>query len=228
MKAARKSAKAPALAKSNGASKPDVYLRIKSDIIGNKFEQGSWLQEDSLAARYRVSRTPIREALSRLKSEGLLEILPRRGAFVVKLSFKKMMEVYDVSEALEDLAIAYAVSRASDDQLRELSAVVEPENSPSKEDISGLMDRVTLFHHMLADLSGNETLSHLLKNVYNKLDMCRTKVIRLGDRRFRTLEEHYVVAEAMLKRDTRLAQQRNRERVDRIRKDIQDNIHLFD
>ncbi len=208
-----------------------VYERIKAAILTRELDQGSWLQEDELARRFGVSRTPVREALQRLQSEGLLEIIPRRGAFVVKLTFRSVMEMVEVRDALEALAIRLAAERASERQLRDLRQCFESARgaaSGAGEEKLALANRVRHFHRLLAEASGNETLSQILKQIYDKLDMYRMRVLDIPGRSSRTRREHLAIAEALEKGDPRLAEKRNRTHMRRVRKEIQDNIHLFD
>ena len=216
----------------NASSKWDlrneVYERIKKDILSREHEQGSWLQEEELAEKYQVSRTPVREALQRLQSDGFLEIIPRRGAFVVKLTFKTVMEMAEVREALEDLAISHAVNRISEEELQELHACVDPQAVESIENKSEIARRMTHFHHLLAKASGNETLSVILSRIYDKLDMYRSKALGDPERLSRRLKEHREIVEAIEKGNAKLAKARNRAHMRNVKEDINNDIHLFE
>ncbi len=81
-----------------------IYEQLRSALLSGQYLPGTWLREEQLAAEYAASRTPVREALRRLESDGLVEIVPRRGVLVVDLALEDLDEVYDIRSALETLA----------------------------------------------------------------------------------------------------------------------------
>ena len=94
--------------------------QLEQDIVTGALRPGERLDEQSLAARFGVSRTPIREALMQLASAGLVELQPRRGAFVASLSLKEVIERFEVMAALEGACGALAARRITDAERREL------------------------------------------------------------------------------------------------------------
>lgn len=206
----------------------EIYEQIKNDILSREHEQGSWLQEEELAKKYNVSRTPVREALQRLQSDGLLDIIPRRGAFVVKLTFKTVMELAEIREALEDLVISLAVNRISEEELQGLHDCIDPQTVVSIENKVEFSKQMAHFHHLLAKASCNETLAEMLSQIYDKLDMYRIMALEMPERFSKRLKEHRDIVEAIEKGDARLAKARNRAHMRNVRKAINSDIHLFE
>lgn len=103
-----------------------AYEIIKGWIVNQDLGPGMKLQEDALAERLGVSRTPIREALSRLAHEGLVTMVPRRGTFVVDLTQEDIVDLYEVREAIEGMAARLAARRRTAEQLRQMQAAFAP------------------------------------------------------------------------------------------------------
>src|SRR5438094_9849512 len=102
-----------------------VHAHLRTEILANRLTAGSELQETALAAKLGVSRGPVREAIGRLATEGLVVVRPRRGAVVTALSAQEFLAAYQLREALETLAIRLAVPRLGPDELARLQALVE-------------------------------------------------------------------------------------------------------
>lgn len=133
-----------------------VFEHLREEILSNRLRPGTELNEIALAAELEVSRGPLREALGRLASEGLVKITPRRGAIVAELTDEEFVDAYQVREALETLAIRHAVPRMEPEQidrLRELNEhmVAQVEGGEVKE----FFDSNTAFHQLIVDASGN-------------------------------------------------------------------------
>src|SRR5215213_11508740 len=99
--------------------------QLEQDIVTGHFKPGERLDEQSLASRFGVSRTPIREALMQLASAGMVELQPRRGAFVASLSLREVIERFEVMAALEGACGALAARRIGDEERRQLLEVHE-------------------------------------------------------------------------------------------------------
>src|SRR5436309_15468360 len=102
-----------------------VYDHLRAAILSGRLEPGAELAEVPLSAQLGVSRGPIREAIGRLASEGLVTVRPRRGAVVRPLSKEEFLELYQVREALEMMAVKLAVPRLGADDLQALEALIE-------------------------------------------------------------------------------------------------------
>lgn len=129
-----------------------VYREMKEQIITNSIPPGSILVEAELAHRYGCSKTPVREALLRLRHEGYLASIPRRGYIVTALTVYDVLEGYHLRALLEGEAAALAAPRISEDALRELKACL----SPGSEREMGSLNRK--FHTTIAEAAGSRKL----------------------------------------------------------------------
>ena len=143
-----------------------VYEAMRDRILANELTPLAYVREEELAAAMMVSRTPIREALHRLASEGFLERLPHRGFRVARRSIEELAHVYTVLQGLELLACELAFPNITPTDLARLeeanagfAAAIAANDVPTAVDLN---DR---FHHLFAELSGNPVLSRLLDDL---------------------------------------------------------------
>lgn len=136
-----------------------VFDHLREEILSSRLKPGQELNELALSAELEVSRGPIREALSRLESEGLVKVAPRRGAIVAELTDEEFVEAYQVREALETLAIRLAVPRIEADELERLRTLHEEMTEfVANAQIKEFFDANSAFHQQIVDASGNAKL----------------------------------------------------------------------
>ncbi|MEU6642802.1 GntR family transcriptional regulator [Saccharomonospora sp. NPDC046836] len=146
-----------------GTKVDHVYRALRDDILGGRAEQGAALDEAALAGSFGVSRTPVREALRLLQSEGLLVSGPRRQLFVVDLSDRHRREVAILREALEGSAAVEACSQWLPEDLDNLRlAVLKQRRAAKAEDTEVFLNLDEEFHRELAAVARMPTLSTLL------------------------------------------------------------------
>ena len=136
-----------------------MRARLREDILSGELAPGSVLSETALASSFGVSRGPIREALGRLASDGLVAITPRRGAIVSELTPDEFVGAYQVREALETLAIRLAVPRLPGpdlERLRELHR--EMVEHAKRREVDAFFAANARFHELFAIASGNQKL----------------------------------------------------------------------
>ena len=155
-----------------------AYLHIKQYILKGCLSEGSKLTEDTLAARLGISKSPVREALNRLESEGLVSIEPRRGAYVRRFSLQEACDLYVLRELLEVHAVGLArITPAFLNDLAEsihrIKADLEERNTIAyvEEDIR--------FHNLIAAATANTELCRILENISQKSALCRSRTYRL-------------------------------------------------
>lgn len=137
-----------------------VCDELRRLIITGEILPGTRLVEDRLAARLGVSRNPVREALQTLSGEGFVDILPRRGAVVARVSSEQAEEMFDVRMALESLAARLAVRNAGVDQVTELQEVLDrARQATSGSELDLLATLNTQFHQLVVEASGNNYLA---------------------------------------------------------------------
>ncbi len=181
-----------------------VYRRIKEMILKNQLVSGQKLSQEQLARGLGVSRTPLLSAFSKLEKEYLVELVPRRGAFVKKLSRKEFEDLYDLRLRLEPLGAFDAARNGSPDAVAEL----ERRFAEFEEAVGGrypfLLEADYDFHMAVMRMSGNEMLHRIISS-FNIIIVSNLKgLLKPAEQ---SLEEHRGILEAIRRRDPQLADQ---------------------
>jgi DNA-binding GntR family transcriptional regulator len=178
-----------------------VYADLKAMAVAYAFRPGERINEGRIATRLGVSRTPLREALNRLKTEGFLSFVPGRGFFCRELDPHEIFQLYELRKAIEVAAVPLAVARARDDEIAALSRFLD-ETGPDGEGRTAteLAELDETFHHRLMSLARNDEMLRVLDNVNARIRFVRW--IDMGsDARPKTQGEHRAVVEALAARD---------------------------
>lgn len=177
----------------------EVYKILRNGITSGQLEPGMRLKETDLVQELAVSRTPIREALNQLSKEGLVEIIPRRGAFVKRWTKKEALEVLFLREALEGLAGKLAASTMTEEEIDGLAAILTDYEKGSLEYVQA--DK--LFHEAIVNACGMERLKDLIWNLYDSLQMRKILAQSFHDeeRIKESMEEHRTIIQALRDRD---------------------------
>jgi GntR family transcriptional regulator, rspAB operon transcriptional repressor len=156
-----------------GPARAHVYVALRDAIISAQLAPGRQLSENELAARLGVSRTPVREALQRLREERLVAVVPQLGTFVTRISASAVGDAQFVREALECAAIREAAVLATDADVADLQAIVErQEETRETDDFDRFYALDDELHRALCDLSGHEiawSLSQRAKGHLNRI-----------------------------------------------------------
>ncbi len=180
---------------------------LREAIISAEIRAGERLQEVELAERFNSSRTPVREALRQLESEGFITIRPRRGATVAAITSKDIEEFYELKSVLEGFAARQAVTRITDDEVRRMSRLNDKlENLRQKGDIPAMVEVHNRFHEVFVQACGNERLGNLLKNLVNQYQRFRISLSHT-DAIVESIEMHRQIVEAFRSRDAELAEE---------------------
>jgi DNA-binding GntR family transcriptional regulator len=178
----------------------EIYARLKSEILRGTIEPGSLLSESKLARRFGVSRTPVREALSLLASDGLITTLPQRGHLVRTISLYEVLDAFRVREILEVEAAGLAVHRISDAEIAYLRELAEAREG----DLPSLNHE---FHTIIARASGNRILADFI----DKLLMLMRRVLlfdpHLAGWTEEGTQEALAICEALAARDEAAARE---------------------
>jgi DNA-binding GntR family transcriptional regulator len=178
-----------------------VYGHLKALLLSGRFAPGERLSELLLAKELGVSRTPVREALMRLAEEGLLELVPGKGARVRAFTPEEVEEVYRVRALLEGEAAKEAALRARPWELLELEELLRAIDEAPEEDYPEQMRRDLEFHRALVRLSGNRTLLRLYEDLLATLALARSAVPMLSQDEA-TRREHWAILKALKARDS--------------------------
>lgn len=156
----------------------DVYVLLRSDILRQRYPPGHRFDLDELSQQLQVSRTPVKEALHRLESEGLIQIVPRKGTFVTSIDPKNVAESYDVRLALELFIAPSVVEQITQSAIEDLRAIYQQMRSLLyAEDADDVIERYTdldqTFHVQIVQVSGNDRLSDVYRTIGGPLQMAR-------------------------------------------------------
>lgn len=177
-----------------------VYRRVKGDIFEFRLLPGTGISENEIAARTRVSRTPVREALLRLEREGFVELNPKTGWSVKPLDFEHFEHLYDVRVILELAALAKLCAGEPGDALQELKNVWLV---PAKQRLSDRIEVAQLdeaFHATLVRAAGNPELARLHEDITERIRIIRRLDFTQPERVERTYHEHAAILRAVLSR----------------------------
>jgi len=143
----------------------NLFSKLQKDILQGKMRAGEKLTEQSICDKYKVSRTPVREALRQLEMEGLIETIPNRGAFVIGFSSQDMADMYELRKAYEVQAVKWAIERITDEEMEDLEETFEfMEFYTQKNDIDKMLNINTGFHQLIYTASHNRMLQHVLSS----------------------------------------------------------------
>ena len=156
-----------------------AYDSIKSYILSADLDENTRLTEDLLSSQLGISKSPVREALNSLRTEGLIRIEARRGAYLRRFSVKEVKDLYDLREVLEVFAVRTATLTP---QLSEHlhQSVQRTQNFLETHDKVAHIEEDLRFHHLIAASTGNVELCHILDNVQNQIVLCRRKTYKLS------------------------------------------------
>lgn len=187
-------------------SQPALYEqvaeRLRSRIYAHELVPGTWVDEQKLAEEYGISRTPMREALKVLASEGLVQLKPRRGCYVTELAEKDLDEIFPVMALLEGRVAYEATAKATDKNVDKLEAIHNRlEKSAKQNNIDGFFEANQDFHKELQVLAGNRWLQKAIDDLRIVVRLTRRDSLRLEGRVTQSLEEHRAILAAIQKRD---------------------------
>lgn len=180
-----------------------AYRSLKNLILGNELPAGSQLLEQEAAERLGMSRTPVREAMVRLKEDGMVEIRPRHGMRVLPVSSADMREIYEVLTALESTAAGMVAQRgASPAELASLRAVVtDMEEALGRDDLDAWAAADKRFHWLLVTLAGNERLQQTVSQLGEQAHRARVLTLRLRPKPTNSIRDHARLVAAIARRD---------------------------
>jgi len=187
-----------------------IYEALKKAILSaDVYTSGDdyRLDERRLAEELGVSRTPVREALSRLEHEGLVRTVPRRGAFVARKTKREILEMITVWAALESMAARLVTERASDAEIATLREMFSTfHDGAVRAHIDEYSETNIEFHQSILRLSQCELLNRMAENLLIHMRWIRMHTIQDGDRAHRSIIDHMNIIEALEARDTELAE----------------------
>ena len=204
-----------------------VFNTLRQAILTGELKPGARLMEIHLAQKMGVSRTPIREAIRKLELEGLVTMVPRRGAEVAQITEKSMTDVLEVRRTLDALCAELACERITPQASEALkNACQDFEQSVHTGDSRKIAQADVAFHDIIVQATGNGRLVQLINDLSEQMYRYRFEYIKDGSQHERLVEEHRMIYESILQKDQEMAAAAARTHIDNQKKAIIRQIRL--
>ena len=193
-----------------------VFENIRTAIMEGTLRPGERLMEIQLAEQLGVSRTPVREAIRKLELEGLVLMLPRKGAYVASISKKDLLDILELRVGLEGMAAYYAAERISKDEIKELEKISKVlEEHVKNNDLENMLKVDEEFHNFIFDTTGNARLKSTMLSIWEPAYRFRLKYMSDYSSAVNIVEEHNKIMEALKKGEATLAERLAKEHIEK-------------
>ena len=184
-----------------------VFQSIRENILSGEYKKGEELKETALAAELGVSRTPVREALRQLELEGLVKIIPNKGAYVIGITAEDMEDIYSMRSLLEGLCARFTAERINEEQLNKLEEIAYlTDFHVKKGNLEKLYELDNQFHEILYEASGSRMLKHVLSDFHHYVERVRKASLLSPGRSELFNEEHKAILEAIREKNKEKAE----------------------
>ncbi|MEP7283453.1 MAG: GntR family transcriptional regulator [Rubrivivax sp.] len=207
---------------STGSMVDAAYEQIRRRILDNTWPPGHRALEQEVALALGMSRTPVREAMVRLRNDGLVELIPRHGMRVLPVSSTDMREIYEILTALEGMALEILARRKPSEA--ELKPLVESTRAMDKalktDDLDAWAAADERFHGALIELAGNRQLQATVLNYWDRAHRARMFTLKLRPKPVNSTKEHMQLVERLRAGDVAGAAQVNRSHRERASREL--------
>ena len=184
-----------------------VFNKLRENILNGVYDEGEELKEIAIGKELGVSRTPVREAFRQLELEGLIQIVPNKGAYVTGITPKDIHDIYMIRSSLEGMAAKLAVKNITKEQLEEMEENVYLASfHASKGHMEQMTELDSRFHHILYEACGSKMLENLLQDFHQYVIRIRKKTLSTKERGVASNEEHKAIMEAIKSKDEKKAE----------------------
>lgn len=179
-----------------------VFSKLREDILSGKYAVNEELKEIAIGEELGVSRTPVREALRQLELEGLVKIIPNKGAYVAGISNKDIHDIYMIRSYLEGLCARWACENITKEQLDAIEEVIYLSDfHVKKQHYDQIVELDSKFHELMYEACGSKILGHLLRDYHQYVHSLRKITLAEPDRAAHSNAEHQAILEAIRDRD---------------------------
>ena len=203
-----------------------VFQKIREDILSGVYKDHEELKEVSIGEELGVSRTPVREALRQLELEGLVTIIPNKGAYVTGITAKDVHDIYMIRSQLEGMCARWATRNITDEQIEELEEIILLSEFHLKKTAGVQAMQVSeldgKFHKVLYAASNSRIMEHTLTDFHKYVKMTRQMSVGAPDRAEQSIEEHRAILDAIKAKDADLAEKLADEHVMK----VMENLHI--
>lgn len=198
-----------------------VYEEIKSMIFQQKLPPNSKIVEEEISKQLNVSRTPVRTALTALEKDGLVKIIPRKGAYVVSLEVEDIEEIYVLREVLEGVAARYSAKNANGSFIKELEkALNNYKIAVEDKDYNSCIKYDEIFHNLIHHSSKNNRLISHLEIIKNQIQLLKFRSSHIPGRPLKSLSEHIEILNAIKERDSERSELAMRTHIKNAKEDV--------
>ncbi len=187
-----------------------VFETLRDNILSGVYKEKEELKEAAIGEELGVSRTPVREALRQLELEGLVKIIPNKGAYVTGITAQDVKDIYKIRSMLEGLCARWATEHITEEQMTRLEEILLLSEfhlqKPSGARERQMSELDGQFHEILYEASDSRILKHMLSDFHKYVKMARKRSVGAGDRAEKSVEEHREILEAIRKKDADLAE----------------------
>jgi len=198
-----------------------TYSRLRDDIIDGRIAPGANLQEEDLSRTFGVSRTPLREAIRRLAEEGLVTVLPYRGARVLDLNAEQLVELFQAREAIEGMGARLAAERMPKDQVAFAIHGLKARLRELSRSTSGYWTPAADFHWAVMKGSGNQLILDFAQRLYVRMRLARMVSAAFHERASAATNEHLEILAAIQRRDAAASERLMRRHIRRSRENLE-------
>jgi len=179
-----------------------VFHRLREDILSGKYKEGDELKEVAIGEELGVSRTPVREAFRQLELEGLIQIIPNKGAYVTGITEKDVKDIYMIRSLLEGLCARWACEHITQEQMEEMEEnIYLSKFHAGKGHLEQLAELDNRFHEILYEACNSKMLEHQLRDFHEYVLRVRKKTLSNANRGPKSNEEHEMIMEAIRAKD---------------------------
>ena len=198
-----------------------VFESIRGAIISGVLKPGERLMEVQFAEKMGVSRTPIREAIRKLELEGLIIMIPRKGAYVADLSINNIIDVLEVRSALEGLASGLAALRITNEEIKELElTALQFQKAIESNDVDGIIRTDIDFHDKIFKATRNEKLLQMANSLREQVQRFRIMYVNKSINSEDLPKDHYEIAKAISERNVDMAEKLARRHIEDAEKQL--------
>ena len=185
-----------------------VFQTLRQAIVTGEFSPGERLMEIKLANKLGVSRTPVREAIRMLELEGLVVMIPRRGAEVARITEKDLRDALEVRTAIEELSVELACARIDEEGKERLKkACMAFKEAIDTKHVQNIVDGDVKFHDVIFDITKNDRLISIAHNLREQVYRYRVEYVKDFSYHDILVKEHYDITNAILTNDVATAKE---------------------
>ena len=185
----------------------EIANNLREMIMSGELREGDKIKENEFCELMDISKTPLREALRVLSTEGLIRLIPNRGSYVTTPTFEEIKEMFDVMSVLEGVCARTAAEKMSNIDYEKLKKIhLQLEENFRKKDQKHYIRNNNKYHSFVQELAGNKTLNQIVNGLRQKILLYRYQSLNLSGRFEQSIQEHRDLLEAFRKRDAEKAE----------------------